>query len=515
MAIIDDYQPLDIIGRGSFGCVRQVRRRIDGKIFVRKEISYNSMNAKEAQQLKTEFIILKSLAHPNIVQYISHGSIPDKRMVHIYMEYCDGGDLAQLIKYHKEAQKCIPEIKIWRIVTQVLLALYRCHYCKNIENVGDGYYINENEPRPSDSMNVVIHRDIKPDNIFMMKDEYTVKLGDFGLAKLLKSENEFAKTYVGTPYYMSPEVLMDGPYSPVCDIWSLGCVIYELCCLRPPFQAKTHLSLQEKIKKGDYQEIPDYYSDALKLVIKACLICDPDERASVNQLLQTDSFRPYRLEWEMKQKEKDLIRKEKELILREATLNEEAKKVSERIFQCNKFEQETREDYRNYILVYLQSAAEKNASARDVLKSLEAQEVNENSKQKITQIQLQLQQIQQQLQQILQIQQLYQIEQQLSLIYEQVQPLNQLRNPPTQLQNLKDQFVQTKLLFAQQPQLHQLQQLKQPQLSHQHSPKPSRSLSPIRSGSPPVSMRQLKNQPNSFNGNLAAPKLKGPRSNRA
>lgn len=68
--------------------------------------------------------------------------------------------------------------------------------------------------------------------------QVVVKLGDFGLAKSLETSIQFATTYVGTPYYMSPEVLMDQPYSPLSDIWSLGCVIFEMCSLHPHFRQK-------------------------------------------------------------------------------------------------------------------------------------------------------------------------------------------------------------------------------------------------------------------------------------
>jgi serine/threonine protein kinase len=86
-----------------------------------------------------------------------------------------------------------------------------------------------------------------------------VKLGDFGLSRTIDNpEVEFAKTYVGTPYYMSPELANDSYYNSKSDIWALGCLIYELCCLEPPFQAKSHSGLIAKIREGQVRPLPNH-----------------------------------------------------------------------------------------------------------------------------------------------------------------------------------------------------------------------------------------------------------------
>lgn len=82
----------------------------------------------------------------------------------------------------------------------------------------------------------ILHRDLKPGNIFLDTNS-NVKIGDFGLARVMNGESQFAYTHVGTPYYMSPEQINDTKYNEQSDIWSLGCIIYELAALRPPFQA--------------------------------------------------------------------------------------------------------------------------------------------------------------------------------------------------------------------------------------------------------------------------------------
>lgn len=298
MGISDEYELLGVIGKGSFGTVRRVRRIADGEILVRKEIEYTSMNTHERMQTISELRILRELNHPNIVKYYSHEHFQEKKLIHIYMEYCDGGDLAHCIKKFKNCNERIPETFIWKVLIQTLLALHRCHYGINAPK--DDLLDLGDQPEPQiNNETVIIHRDIKPDNIFLTNSDRTIKLGDFGLAKMITSQNDFAKTYVGTPYYMSPEVLMDNPYTPVCDIWSLGCVIYELCTLQPPFQAKTHLQLQAKIKQGDLKPLPSCYSSQLQSVIDQCIIVDPNRRASCFDLLQMLTIKFVRKELEL------------------------------------------------------------------------------------------------------------------------------------------------------------------------------------------------------------------------
>ncbi|CUM64924.1 uncharacterized protein PRCAT00002542001 [Priceomyces carsonii] len=331
--IESEYDALEVIGKGSFGTVRKVRRKFDGQIYVRKEIEYTSMNNQERNQLISELRILRELNHPNIVKYFKHDHISNKKMIHIYMEYCDGGDLAHIISNFKKNKEVVPEEFIWQVLVQILLALHRCHYGIEAKKVNLYSINNEGEPLIN-SETVVIHRDIKPDNIFMLDSGELIKLGDFGLAKMLTSQNDFAKTYVGTPYYMSPEVLMDNPYSPVCDIWSLGCVLFELCTLQPPFLAKTHLQLQARIKLGVIPDLPEGYSSQLKTIIVDCITVNPDTRPSCFDLLENLSVRFLRKEMDLKHAstnlgefQKQLVNKNEELKKKESFLNNLERKI--------------------------------------------------------------------------------------------------------------------------------------------------------------------------------------------
>lgn len=128
----------------------------------------------------------------------------------IIMEFCDDGDLFQKITHHQQNKTRFEEEQIWRVVFDIVHGLKALHDLK------------------------ILHRDMKSANIFLNKDGQA-KLGDMNVSKVAKKGLLYTQT--GTPYYASPEVWDDKPYDSKSDIWSLGCVIYEMCTLKPPFRA--------------------------------------------------------------------------------------------------------------------------------------------------------------------------------------------------------------------------------------------------------------------------------------
>ena len=128
----------------------------------------------------------------------------------------------------------------------------------------------------------ILHRDIKALNIFLT-DVRTVRIGDLGVARTMNSD--FASTVVGTPYYISPEMCQEKPYNEKTDVWALGCVIYQLCTGKHPFEANSHAALALKIVMGKYNPIPSHYSGELSKLIKLCLSVDYKRRPNVHYLL--------------------------------------------------------------------------------------------------------------------------------------------------------------------------------------------------------------------------------------
>ncbi|EFQ32677.1 uncharacterized protein GLRG_07821 [Colletotrichum graminicola M1.001] len=317
----DKYEVLEKIGHGSFGVIRKVRRRVDGLVMCRKEISYLKMSQKEREQLHAEFQILSTLRHQNIVGYYHREHLKSSQDLHLYMEYCGNGDLGRVIRDLAVKGQRAQESFVWSIFSQLVTALYRCHYGIDPPEVGSnvlGLFSTASKPKPPPGTMTILHRDLKPENVFLGEDN-SVKLGDFGLSKMIQS-HDFASTYVGTPFYMSPEICAAEKYTLKSDIWSLGCIIYELCAREPPFNAKSHFQLVQKIKEGKVSPLPSCYSSELMGTIKDCLRVNPDHRPDTAQLLNLPVVRLMRKEREVvelnkvvKTKEESLARRTKEL----------------------------------------------------------------------------------------------------------------------------------------------------------------------------------------------------------
>lgn len=154
----------------------------------------------------------------------------------------DGGDLGQYLK--KQNEVYLPEDKVWWFFIQTCLGIQYLHARK------------------------ILHRDLKTINLFLTKEE-RLKIGDLGVAKEVQESH--THTIVGTPYYLSPELCEEKPYNNKSDIWSLGCILYELCTMKHPFDAKTQGGLFLKIIKEAYEPIPDFYSKDLSEIISWCL----------------------------------------------------------------------------------------------------------------------------------------------------------------------------------------------------------------------------------------------------
>ncbi|XP_060907853.1 serine/threonine-protein kinase Nek2 [Labrus mixtus] len=332
---VEDYEVLYTIGSGSYGRCQKIRRKSDEKILVWKELDYGNMAESEKQMLVSEVNLLRELKHPNIVRY--HDRIIDRSNATLYivMEYCEGGDLSSLITRCIKERRYLEEQFILRVMAQLTLALKECH-------------------RRSDGSATVLHRDLKPANIFL-DIKQNVKLGDFGLARILNHDTSFARTFVGTPYYMSPEQVNRMSYNEKSDIWSLGCLLYELCALSPPFTAYNQRELTEKIREGKYRRIPYRYSEELNTLLSKMLNLKDYLRPSVESILQS-SLLAEAVSEELRRAQARLRRRSAEsdcppqkqaesataaeLRLREQALQDKEKALKEREERLEKREQE-------------------------------------------------------------------------------------------------------------------------------------------------------------------------------
>ena len=253
------YKVIKPLGEGSYGKVFLCREETSNLICVIKQIVIEGMNQKEKDEVYNEATILSKLDHQNIIKFLdAFYSYDKKHTLNIVTEYADDGDLSQKIK--NQGNKSFTESEILKYFTQICLALKYIHH------------------------NKIIHRDLKSGNVFLMKSG-GVKLGDFGIAKKCQNTLDKAKTMVGTPYYLSPEILEGKPYDNKSDIWSLGILLYEMMTLKMPFNANSLPMLSVKILRGNYTPPPAIYTADLRDIVSRCLQIVPSRRPSINEIL--------------------------------------------------------------------------------------------------------------------------------------------------------------------------------------------------------------------------------------
>ncbi|KAF0314869.1 g2-specific protein kinase nima [Colletotrichum asianum] len=183
----EKYEVLEKIGHGSFGIIRKVRRKQNGLVMCRKEISYLKMSQKEREQLHAEFQILSTLRHQNIVGYYHREHLKSTQDLHLYMEYCGNSDLGRVIRDLTVKGQRAQESFVWTIFSQLVTALYRCHYGIDPPGVGSnvlGPFSTASKPKTPPSTMTILHRDLKPENVFLGEDN-SAKLGDCGLSKMI------------------------------------------------------------------------------------------------------------------------------------------------------------------------------------------------------------------------------------------------------------------------------------------------------------------------------------------
>ena len=242
--MIKDYIIKSRLGIGSYGTVYKVSKKNTSKIYVLKQISLLGLTEKQIEEYKSEAKLLSSIKSNYVVKY--YDSFIENHNLNIIMEYCDGGDLFQYIEKYRKKKIKLKEKIIWQIFIQMILGLYSIHKKK------------------------ILHRDLKSQNIFLTKN-LDIKIGDLGVSKKLIKTN-FAKTFIGTPYYLSPEICMEKPYNDKSDIWAIGCILYELCTFNYPFNAKSQGALLLKILNNEPDKIDNnFYSKDLQNMINLLL----------------------------------------------------------------------------------------------------------------------------------------------------------------------------------------------------------------------------------------------------
>eukprot|EP00930_Biecheleria_cincta_P059821 TRINITY_DN45543_c0_g1_i1.p1 TRINITY_DN45543_c0_g1~~TRINITY_DN45543_c0_g1_i1.p1 ORF type:complete len:655 (-),score=107.13 TRINITY_DN45543_c0_g1_i1:8-1948(-) len=276
------YRWVRQLGRGQYGTAHLVSPspgrevEVEGEQAVAKVVILDHLKDRDRALALQEVEVLRRLQHPNVVRHHLSwlhrgGSSPNgaEALVNI-MEYCAGGDLRDWLDQFSKNGQHLPEESVLSLFAQMLRGVLYIHSCH------------------------ILHRDLKTSNMLLDESRQVVKIGDFGIARVLESTAAVAATMLGTPYYMSPEVCKGEPYREKSDMWSLGCVLYEMCVLRHAFESQSLLGLVYCIVSEHYDPIPgDRYGPALAELVAKLLAKSADERPSAEEALALPSLQAF------------------------------------------------------------------------------------------------------------------------------------------------------------------------------------------------------------------------------
>ncbi|XP_046733291.1 serine/threonine-protein kinase Nek11 isoform X2 [Silurus meridionalis] len=250
------------LGRGSFGTVyliEDTKSTTTDKLKVLKEISVGDLKPDETVKATQEAQLLSQLHHPAILRFYT--SFLERDAFCIITEFCEDGDLECKLEQVRVSGEALPESQIREWLVQLLLGVDYMHQRR------------------------ILHRDLKTKNVFLKKN--AVKIGDFGVSCLLMGSCDLATTFTGTPYYMSPETLGHHGYDSKSDMWSLGCILYEMCCLKHAFDGHNFLSVVQKITEGSMPSLTEKFSAELNTLMQRMLERSPSLRVSAAEALSS------------------------------------------------------------------------------------------------------------------------------------------------------------------------------------------------------------------------------------
>ena len=247
------------IGKGGYGVVYKGERLSDGRAVAVKRVDMRDMPRRKRDRCLREVQLLGNLRHPHVVEMLD--SFLDDRTLIIVFEWAAGGDLKRLIRRRRQQGRLLDEPEVWSLFRPIADAVAHLHRHR------------------------VMHRDLKPANVLLTADG-VVKVADLGLGRHFADDTNAVDSKVGTPHYVSPEVVRGAPYDWSGDVWSLGCVFYELAALRSPFEAEgAHLhAVFRRIASGRYPTLPaDRFSRPFRSLARRMLATEAGERPTAEE----------------------------------------------------------------------------------------------------------------------------------------------------------------------------------------------------------------------------------------
>ena len=271
--ITNHYEVIKKIGEGSYGKIYKAKNKISNELRAMKQMEKSKI--KNLQTFKNEIEILSKMDHPNIIKLFE--VYEDPKYFYLINDLCTGGELLNKI-LNKKKETPFNEKEAVNIFKQLVSAI---SYCHNIN---------------------IVHRDLKPENILFVNDDINspIKIIDFGFSQEFKNNNNInnngngknskdknMSSKVGTVYYMSPEILQ-GNYNELCDIWSLGVILYIILCGYAPFQGKNDQEIYKSIQNGkvdfSQKEWKTISKNAKELILH--MLCPANKRYSAKQVLK-------------------------------------------------------------------------------------------------------------------------------------------------------------------------------------------------------------------------------------
>lgn len=263
---MEKYVCQSVIGKGTYGSATMARRKADGLVCIMKQIGLSRLSKREVRLVRQEAKLLATLRHPHIVSHLESFIWSSDRLC-IVMEYCSGGDVEKWLERRRRRRLGVPTLDtVARLVAQTCMALEHVHSKR------------------------VVHRDVKCSNLFLSVDSLgyeMIKLGDFGISRVLHSSGELCATSIGTPCYMAPELLEERPYDYKVDVWSAGCVLYELASLKRAFEASSMAGLVHRVVYKPAPRLPGPLGELLKLMLSK----RPLDRPDISDVLASDVLR--------------------------------------------------------------------------------------------------------------------------------------------------------------------------------------------------------------------------------
>ena len=259
--IIEGYRIIKTLGQGQYSFVYHAERISDHINCALKIVKvFDTMSESDKAKCLGEVKLLQSLNHPGIIQYLD--SFIKDNQLYIAIEWADKGDLKKMLRKHEQENERLEDIKIIEYLAILASALLHMHSKR------------------------ILHRDLKPANILYFSEG--VKVGDLGLGRYMSDSTCMAYSRVGTPLYMAPEVITNIGYSFNTDIWSLGCVLYEMITFKSPFRTDEKINLMDlfnKIHRADYKRLDEKtYPKIFINLVERMLQPKPENRISLQEV---------------------------------------------------------------------------------------------------------------------------------------------------------------------------------------------------------------------------------------